>query len=182
MTFYIDSADKYAAEKLQSTLKTMIYEKTGAYTHIVILCIGTDRVTGDSLGPFVGDKLKNTLPRVYGTIHNPIHAKNLAPALKSIHCSGSPLVIAIDAALGSRIGCITINDTGLQPGTALCKSLPRAGSIGITGIVNSQGFEGIKILQNTRLSTVLDISEVIAAGVLNAVKDIEGSFPGPSRI
>src|SRR5690606_31826424 len=51
-----------------------------------IVCVGTDRSTGDSLGPFIGSVLlrqkdKGFIPpsvSVYGTIHEPVHALNLA--------------------------------------------------------------------------------------------------------
>ena len=48
---------------------------------IVFVCIGTDRSTGDSLGPLIGTLLveKNIHPfHVYGSLENPIHALNLA--------------------------------------------------------------------------------------------------------
>ncbi len=173
MTFYINSYDKNAALMVKNTLKPIIYEKMNTHTHIVVLCIGTDRVTGDSLGPFVGDRLtEKGGVWVFGTIHKPVHAKNLQNALKFISSRGKPLVIAVDAALGSHIGHITIADEGLKPGTALAKELPSAGHIGITGIVNSDGIGGIKILQSTRLSRVMDMSEVIAEGIRGAVMEI----------
>ncbi|MCD8090476.1 MAG: spore protease YyaC [Clostridiales bacterium] len=178
MTFYIDSADRNAAVKVKNTLKLMIREKIEGYSHIVVLCIGTDRVTGDSLGPFVGDKLEKAFVcSVYGTIHNPVHAKNLKAVLGDISGRGKPLIIAIDAALGTHIGSITVADEGIKPGTALNKDLPVSGAIGITGIVNSEAGGGMKILQNTRLSTVIDMSEVIAEGVKGALAEVsEKSF------
>ncbi|MCD7779033.1 MAG: spore protease YyaC [Clostridiales bacterium] len=169
MTFYIDSKDRNAAVKVKNTLKVMIREKISEYSHIAVLCIGTDRVTGDSLGPFVGNKLKNSfICSVYGTIRNPVHAKNLSAVLKTISENGNPLIIAVDAALGQRIGSIAVADEGIKPGTALNKNLPLSGSIGITGIVNSDG-GGMRALQNTRLSSVLDMSEIIADGIIGAV-------------
>ena len=90
---------------------------------------------------------------------------------------GDPFVIAVDAALGSHIGHITIADRGIRPGTALNKELPVAGNIGITGIVNSDSHSSIRILQNTRLSTVLDMSDIIAGGLIEAISEInERSF------
>ena len=45
----------------------------------VVLCIGTDRATGDALGPLVGSLLSNSqcAYRVYGTLQHPVHALNL---------------------------------------------------------------------------------------------------------
>ena len=43
---------------------------------VVFLCIGTDRATGDALGPLVGSYLlKNGLENVYGTVDEPVHAE-----------------------------------------------------------------------------------------------------------
>jgi len=52
------------------------------YEEFVILCIGTDRSTGDALGPIIGHKLVNSLSKydniyIYGTLDDPVHAKNL---------------------------------------------------------------------------------------------------------
>lgn len=173
MTFYIDSSDRNAVSKIKNTLKIMIGEKLeNKHTHIVVLCIGTDRVTGDSLGPFVGDRLEQYGREVYGTIHRPVHAKNLTAVLEGIRRVGNPFIIAVDAALGSHIGHITVADSGIRPGTALNKELPVAGNIGITGIVNCDSRSGIKILQNTRLSRVIDMSEIIAQGLAEAIAEV----------
>src|SRR5690606_41407921 len=55
---------------------------------IVVICIGTDRSTGDSLGPLVGSSLakyRSSFMHVFGTIAEPVHALNLADTLASIH-------------------------------------------------------------------------------------------------
>jgi hypothetical protein len=42
------------------------------------ICIGTDRSSGDSLGPFVGTYLNEMgYKNVYGTLDEPVHAMNL---------------------------------------------------------------------------------------------------------
>ena len=50
------------------------------------LCIGSDRITGDSLGPLIGHRL--TAYRglgfyVYGTLDDPVHALNLSDRLQN---------------------------------------------------------------------------------------------------
>ena len=70
---------------------------------LVIVCIGTDRATGDCLGPLVGQAL---LPSpqysVFGTLKEPIHAKNLNQTFKEIYsvCQ-NPFIIAVDYTLPS---------------------------------------------------------------------------------
>ena len=60
----------------------------GNYRKVVIICIGTDRSTGDSLGPLIGTFLEEVgLQRfhLYGTLDEPVHAINLEEKLKQIH-------------------------------------------------------------------------------------------------
>lgn len=135
---------------------------------IVIVCIGTDRCTGDALGPLVGTYLKEFRPRnfsIYGTIHSPVHATNITDTLKKIHATHHrPLIIAIDASLGksTSVGSVLTGTGSLQPGSALKKKLPTVGHIYIAGIVNISGFMEFAVLQNTRLSIVIDMADKIA--------------------
>ena len=66
---------------------------------IVILCIGSSQITGDSVGPMVGDLLKEKGVRayVYGTMSRPVNAKNLEDYIGMIkeHHTGS-LVMVVD--------------------------------------------------------------------------------------
>jgi hypothetical protein len=56
------------------------FSRTRTDTPIVIVCVGTDRSTGDSLGPLVGTALArfhSPLFHLYGTLDEPVHAVNL---------------------------------------------------------------------------------------------------------
>ena len=141
-----------------------------SYSDILVVCIGTDRATGDCLGPLIGYKLKDMdYPNVhvFGTLDEPVHAKNLDQCIEGFKKYENPFVIAIDACLGKldRIGCISIKEGSLTPGSGVNKTLPPVGNISITGIVNMGGFMEIMILQNTRLSVVMNMSNIIANGL-----------------
>jgi len=142
------------------------------YSEIVITCIGTDRATGDSLGPLVGhylSKLIDGQAKVYGTLDNPIHAKNLDETIEHIKCTcENPLIIAIDACLGksNHIGNINVIKGSIEPGSGVNKVLPSIGNISITGVVNFSGFMELMVLQNTRLSMVMKMAEIISEGIL----------------
>ncbi|WP_294393293.1 spore protease YyaC [uncultured Clostridium sp.] len=144
---------------------------------IIVLCIGTDRSTGDSLGPLVGYKLKHLATSniyVYGTLENPVHAKNLSDILNKINCYFSnPYIIAIDSCLGSlnNIGKIFIKNGPLLPGLALNKDLPPIGEMNITGIVNISGSFEFLVLQNTRLHTVMNLADSISRGIYHFALD-----------
>lgn len=149
-----------------------IMKKTynNSYTDTVVFCIGTDRSTGDCLGPLVGHKLKDmNMANVYifGSLDEPVHAKNLNIYLSKLKEFKNPYIIAIDACLGKmeRVGFINIKEGPLFPGAGVNKNLPSVGNISITGIVNVSGFMEIMILQNTRLSLVMNMANIISNGI-----------------
>ncbi|RDU37260.1 spore protease YyaC [Neobacillus piezotolerans] len=143
---------------------------------IVVVCIGTDRSTGDSLGPLVGSFLEEKrLPsfHIYGTLDDPIHAVNLEEKLKEItEKHFHPFIIAIDACLGrfKSVGVIQVCDGPVKPGAGVNKELPEVGDMHITGIVNVSGFMEFFVLQNTRLSLVVKMAKTIANGIYLASK------------
>lgn len=95
----------------------------------VILCIGSDRVLGDALGPITGELLKKKfdVPAfVYGSLSTPVNALNLGKAaafIASRHRGAK--IVAIDGSVGSEIGKITVSEGSLRPGLASGKVLPR---------------------------------------------------------
>ncbi len=138
------------------------------FSPIIALCIGTDRSTGDSLGPLTGTLFSRMNPQqlvVYGTLHKPIHAINLDDCIKDIyHTYKKPFIIAIDASLGkhSSVGHLITNSGSIQPGSALQKNLAPVGDAHITGIVNIGGLMDYAVLQSTRLSMVHDMATQLA--------------------
>ncbi|MFD2045641.1 spore protease YyaC [Ornithinibacillus salinisoli] len=135
----------------------------------VVVCIGTDRSTGDALGPLTGSYLDEQKPRhisVYGTLYDPVHATNLHDYMNLIHQNHkNPFIIAVDACLGktSSVGHIIASEGALKPGAALNKPLPAVGDIHVTGVVNISGFMEYSVLQNTRLSIVISMAKKIAS-------------------
>lgn len=135
---------------------------------LIIVCVGTDRSTGDSLGPLVGSQLQKYNIEglhLYGTLDSPVHAMNLKDTLASIQSQyHNPYIIAVDACLGqlTSVGCIQIGSGPVKPGAGVNKDLPPVGDMHITGIVNVGGFMEYFVLQNTRLSLVMSMSDVIA--------------------
>ncbi|MDF9407759.1 MAG: hypothetical protein A4E52_00187 [Pelotomaculum sp. PtaB.Bin013] len=143
----------------------------------VLLCIGTDRSTGDCLGPLVGSIINSgeqDFYIVYGTLEKPIHASNLQETIEEIKLNHhDPFVIAIDASLGKleNVGCVNLGDGSLIPGAGVNKNLPPVGQIHITGIVNIGGFMEYLVLQNTRLNLVMRIADVIANGLKRTIPE-----------
>ncbi|MBX6395084.1 MAG: spore protease YyaC [Alicyclobacillaceae bacterium] len=139
---------------------------------IVVVCVGTDRSTGDALGPLVGTRLKEKLApevgTVFGTLDEPVHAVNLSHTLTQIdRMHPSPFVIAVDACLGqvNSVGQISLHPGPLKPGAGVNKQLPPVGDIHVTGVVNVGGYMEYFVLQNTRLYLVVRMASAIAEGL-----------------
>lgn len=164
--FHFCNTMKAVADHLKSTGRTPIF-----------LCIGSDRITGDCLGPLVGHKLKERYPNrifLYGTLEYPVHALNLSSFLSLIQKKHkNAFLVAIDASLGSSrdIGSITVSEGSLSPGEGVKKTLPPVGNLSITGIVNSCQGDTEALLQNTRLHLVNELSDFIFMGIANGFDD-----------
>ena len=171
----LDSASRNSVYTLRDKISDEIYPIIKSGRTIVILCIGTDRSTGDSLGPIVGDKLKFLMRsriELYGNLQHPVHAKNIVETIDKINLKyNNPFVIAIDASLGSiqNVGKIIIESKPLHPGSAMNKSLPQVGDLSITGIVNICGAMEFMVLQNTRLFTVIQLANTISRGLYYSI-------------
>ena len=138
---------------------------------IVFVCIGTDRSTGDALGPLIGSLLeKRKLPHfhVYGTLKEPVHALNLEDTVNSIkEQHPQAFIIGIDACLGQfkNVGFIEVGDGPVRPGAGVNKKLPDVGDVHMIGIVNIGGFMELSMLQNTRLYLVTEMANVVTDAI-----------------
>lgn len=169
--FSVDATSPNAYLEVGNYLLKKLQMLTSKNTDIIFLCIGSDRSTGDSLGPLIGYKLKSSSKNnihIFGSLDTPIHSKNIEEIIKKIHTTYSnPFIIAIDSCLGNihNIGKVFISDEPLQPGLALNKSLPSVGNMSIKGVVNISGTIDFIVLQNTRLYTVMTLADCIAKGI-----------------
>lgn len=132
---------------------------------IIIVCIGTDRSTGDCLGPLLGYKLKeieNNRIKVFGTLKHPVHALNLDYYLEEIKNEfRNWIIIAVDASVGTadHVGLVTISQGSLAPGAGVGKDISRVGDVSITGIVTSSSSP--ENLMGVRLSIIMDMVEFL---------------------
>ncbi len=174
----VNCKDLRAVEKIAGALIIMMAGLREPFRkrERLIVCIGSDRSTGDSLGPLVGAYLKQLLlPRteIWGTLADPVHALNLEQYAQKIDGDASrPLVIAVDASLGKpgSVGLIEVGKGPLIPGAGVNKKLPPVGHIYLSGIVNLGGFMEQMVLQSTRLFHVLEIAVVMARSLQHALE------------
>ncbi len=136
----------------------------------VVVCIGTPKVVGDSLGPLVGDILKKreTKAFVYGDKSRSVTALNFREYSAFINKKHPrSLVIAVDAGLSSDgdVGDIKLSTTGVCPGGALSKTLGKIGNIGVLGIVGRAGEENMTTLVNVKKELVESLALAVAEKV-----------------
>ena len=78
MAFYINTLKQNSSQEIARLLEKCVRRHRKPWSEMVFLCIGSDRVTGDCLGPYVGYRLsQHPLPgiSIYGTLEHPVHAK-----------------------------------------------------------------------------------------------------------
>lgn len=138
--------------------------------NIIFCCIGTDRSTGDALGPFVGSALLEKPDFSYpiiGTVQHPLHALNLTERMDYIYETyADPFIVAIDACIGAsyHVGQILIEDGPIRPGQAFQKSLPPVGQVSIKAVVSLYDANHYHF-QTTRLFVTQQMSHTISEAI-----------------
>lgn len=149
---------------------TTSLKEIGVKKEPIIVCVGSDLVVGDSMGPLIGTllKRKGINAYVYGTLGNPITAKEInyiKSYIKNVHKEND--VIAIDAAVGCEddVGLIKVFNNGIKPGLGVNKNLDTIGDTSIIGIVASKSVKNYNLFNKTRLSLVYNMAEKIANAI-----------------
>lgn len=167
--FPVKEESIYFTEALWKQISSLKKEKE----NLVLLCIGTDKITGDCLGPLVGTKLlENNFPfPVYGTLKDPVHAVNLTSILSHLYQKYThPFFLVIDAAVGpaEKIGYISLSCTSIHPGKGVRRALPPVGDISITGIISEASCTSELELPYTRLYLVNTLADFISRCILDS--------------
>lgn len=144
------------------------------FSDYIFLCVGSDKIIGDSYGPLVGQKLKESFKGRYnnivvcGTLEETVSGINLEKKVQEIYKSyRHPCIIAIDSALssGENIGKIVVSNSKMQCGKASGKKLTLVGDISIKGIV-AKDYKipryNFSNLQNIPLGGVIKLAETTA--------------------
>jgi putative sporulation protein YyaC len=134
----------------------------------VVMCIGSERVSGDLLGPAVGRRLVedyNLRAYVYGVTGRNINGANIDfydRFIREVHKDSK--VVAVDACLGARreIGKIKVGNCGVGAGHAVRKSGKRYGDVGVVGIVAENAEDNVMQLISVEVATVEELSGRIA--------------------
>lgn len=156
-----------------ATIKIGHYLGSQMNNNSAIICIGTDKCIVDSLGPLTGTMLskENLNIDIYGTLDKPVHAMNISDYIKIIKRKNYDKVIAIDACLSNKKnqGVIEVREGAITPGKGIGKILPEIGDLSIIGVVDSSERDFHDLVQDTRLSLIYEMSEVICEGIVTAL-------------
>lgn len=132
------------------------------FDSIVFICIGSNKVTGDCLGPLVGSYLKSMYKAtVYGDMENPINYQNAEKIMKKVeNNNGGSLKVVIDSALGKNIGDIIIDDGKVEIGKGLNKNKNIYGDISIKVVVGKNYHNNIKNIQELKNKNIEEIDKI----------------------
>ena len=166
INFYTAAGNAFSENKLASELKNALKGEIP-----VVVCIGTDAVIGDSLGPLTGSLLKKKaggLTYVFGSMENPVTAtdvKHLIGLIKAVYPYSR--ILAVDAALGGKeeVGSVKLCDGPIRPGLGVDKDLGEIGDASIIGIVDEKKKKNGSPLSFVRLSRVYFQAELISSAI-----------------
>ena len=136
----------------------------------IIVCIGSDLILGDSLGPLIGTMLvkRKIQTYVYGTLNSPITAKEITYAKNNLNLlHPNAFVISIDAAVGNSedVGLVKVSNRGLKPGLGVSKNLGIIGDCSVIGVVAEKSLQNYNLFNLTRLNLIYKMAETIADGI-----------------
>lgn len=143
---------------------------------IVVVCIGTSKVVGDSVGPIVGEMLcaSDADICVYGNMQKQINALNIKEYCQKLNkYHKDDIIIAVDSALGrtENIGKVRIVGGGIKPGGAFCDFHQRIGDIGIMAVVGQSDGDRMLELNNRSFSFIFNLAVKIVKLIKEVVND-----------
>lgn len=139
------------------------------FQDMTFLCIGTDRSSGDCLGPWVGTLLQEAgFERVVGTLESPCDSDQLPDVIPTLPATGK--ILALDACLGrpESIGAYLVAAAPLIPARSVGKKFPPVGAFSVAGIVNETDPKPFWTLQSTSLFRVMNMARIMAEAIERA--------------
>ena len=142
------------------------------------MCIGSEKVSGDMLGPLVGTILKEEYlldAYIYGTTTRSVNGLNISKYIRLINnIHKNSLIISIDAAVGRQeeIGTIKLKYEGINAGAALGMN-NRINGIGIVGVVAEKKGEVLSNLLEANYCMVERMGRKIASIIYKSINQVE---------
>ena len=173
----IHHKDEGAILFLGRELFRMIVDSKKNYQEIKFICIGTDRIIGDSFGPFVGSLIKKDIKnryQIFGDLECNVNALNVERINEEN--KKDSLIIAIDAATTRNIGSIgniSISSESLRPGSGVGKEISPVGDISIRGIIGLNRTGLSFDLNLISLNMVYEMAQIASSSIYYALKQYE---------
>lgn len=139
---------------------------------LLFLCIGSEKISGDCIGPIVGTLLKEKyrLPfPVLGTEENSVNGTNIRAYKENIKKHFPDYkIIAVDSAVGDEkdLWTIKIREGGVRAGGALDPKVEYVGEVGILAVVGSKKGNVLENLLAAPYSRIVDFAERIAKTIV----------------
>ncbi len=148
--------------------------KCEAKENVVVVCIGSEKIAGDSLAPLVGDELRERYAVknfVYGTTDESINGRNYDEWLEFVaEVHKGAKILAVDAGLGAvaSVGKIRLT-SGVVPKKAVTGGGKTVGDAGIVGIVGEVSDNPLGALLTVSADEVQKMAEKIAFVIFSAL-------------
>ena len=174
------SVQKY--QKFVTEFENNLFDLKEGYSNIIFLCIGTSKIIGDSIGPIIGNRLKdveNEIVQVYGTTENMVNFVNAKDIIESVYSSyEKPYIITIDSTLSNSRdkGEIVLGKGYIKIGKALEKSICFYSNINIKCIVGrsyNQMQKNLQELNNVKLPDIVNMASIITCGVKKVLEKVD---------
>ena len=154
---------------VQRLISEKAVELMRSSTRIDVICIGTPRVIGDSVGPRVGSLLKAAgLPdriKIIGCTDEPVHRGNLVSMLMSLR--NDALLVCVDAALSNYFPVIRIRTGPIHPGSAVSDGLPKLGDVSVLCMV-AETIEDLHFCSESYINSIAEEVVTILTTLLSA--------------
>lgn len=170
-------------EKFVQDLQKQIFQyMTQEFSEIILLCIGTNQLIGDCIGPMVGELLNQETKKeniiVYGNMIETINFKNARKTIEYILKKyKKPFIITVDSALGTEkmIKRIVVSKGMIKIGKSLGRSISYYSHINIKGVVGENKntvFENIQTLKTVKPEIIVELSNQMVTGIKKMIETI----------
>lgn len=160
------------------------YDLENNFSEIVFLCVGTNKIVGDMIGPIVGENLKNKIKHdkkkiyIYGNMQETLNLKNAKDVIKKIEYQYiNPFIITVDTALSKKNNNkkIYVGQGSIEIGKAVSEGIRYYSHVnikGIVGIYQDTVEENLNTLKNVKLKEIDYLASMISNGITEAINYI----------